>query len=138
MKIKISPAIKNLNEVKSFIEENFKSWGTPYMDMMDIILAVDESITNIITHGYDEPSDKESIELFIEQKGNIVTIKITDNGKKYDFHATPAPDIRKNLSGDKRGGFGVHLVKSVMNHVEHTWNNGKNTLIFTKIITPVT
>jgi len=130
--VKFKPVLSEFNNAKHSIEDALKSWDTPFMDMMDIMLAIDESVTNIISHGYETSTLEDYIELKLASEKNKITIEISDNGKKFDFHSAPAPDIRKNLAGTKKGGFGVHLIKSVMDHVTHNRENNKNILTLTK------
>jgi|GEM_PF-1748964 len=137
-KIQFMPVLFEFKEAKHALEEELKTWGLPFMDMMDILLAVDESITNIILHGYGEIHADDYIQLEVSGDRDSVLICIADTGREFDFDATPPPDIRKNLSGNKKGGFGVHLIKSVMNTVEHTRQNNVNILTLTKRFKPVT
>lgn len=52
------------------------------MDMTRIQLAVEEAVTNVVTHGYENPGGKVSVSLcFIPE---LVTITITDNGPAFD------------------------------------------------------
>lgn len=133
-KITFKPVLSEFKEAKLLTEEKLIAWKLPYMDLMDIMLAIDESITNIISHGYDSILPDDYIILEVSNQGGQIFIRIEDNGREFDFHATPAPDIRKNLSGIKKGGFGVHLIKSVMNTVEHSRNKNANILTLTKKI----
>jgi anti-sigma regulatory factor (Ser/Thr protein kinase) len=130
--VKFSPVLIDFIQTKHAVEEKLKTCKISYMDLMDIMLAIDESITNIILHGYDNIKAGDFIQLDITGDEKKITIRIVDNGREFDFDATPPPDIRKNLSGVKKGGFGVHLIKSVMNTVEHARKGNVNSLVLTK------
>lgn len=134
-KLKFTPSIIKLNEVKDSVQDTLSAWNISKIDRMDILLAIDESITNIITHGYDSVSSDDYVDLSMEFKKNQIVIRITDTGREFDFVTAPVPDIRQNLAGLKKGGFGVHLIKSVMDSAVLTRENGKNTMVLTKILT---
>ncbi|MDH4262040.1 MAG: ATP-binding protein [Spirochaetia bacterium] len=132
--VKFSPILIEFTETKHSVEKMLSTSNITYMDMMDIMLAIDEAITNIIIHGYDNVKSEDFIQLLIKGDAEKIIITIMDTGREFDFDATPLPDIRKNLSGMKKGGFGVHLIKSVMNKVEHFRIANVNKLILTKVL----
>jgi anti-sigma regulatory factor (Ser/Thr protein kinase) len=84
-----------------------------------ITLAVVESLTNIIRHGYDGPCDKLIIIGFnkISDGDNnrpAIEILIRDFGKQVDAETIKSRDL-----GELRpGGVGVNIIHSVMDEVE--------------------
>lgn len=133
-KIKFKPEISSLKDFKVHVEKELKSWDIPFMEMMDSLLAIDESITNIITHAYKDNKPDDLIEFSMRGDKHLLIIEIIDNGMPFDINSAPLPDIKKNLSGKKQGGFGVHLIKSVMNETSYARINGKNILTLKKFI----
>lgn len=90
-----------------------------YASMLD--LAVSESLTNAVKYAGDSDS---MIELLVLITHDKLILEITDSGPGFDFHAVKEPDFQ-NLSA---GGYGIYLIKQVMDVVEYRQKNGTNTL----------
>jgi sigma-B regulation protein RsbU (phosphoserine phosphatase) len=107
---------------------------------MDIILSLDEAITNIILHGYKdrpESSRVDLVELEMDFSINSVDILICDAGKEYDISRIPVPNIEDNMKNNKDGGFGVYLMKSLMDDIKLSRQQNKNCLRMKKSVQPV-
>jgi anti-sigma regulatory factor (Ser/Thr protein kinase) len=84
-----------------------------------ITLAVVESLTNVIRHGYEGPCDKPIIVGFNkifdgDNNRPAIEILIRDFGKQVDAETIKSRDL-----GELRpGGVGVHIIHSVMDEVE--------------------
>ncbi len=98
----IRAAVSSICQVMGFCDE----------DLNNVILAVDESCSNIIKHAYGGPTEKP-----IQAKINICRdkfeINLRDYGKKADLKKIKP----RKLDDVRPGGLGVHLIKSVMDEV---------------------
>jgi len=81
--------------------------------------ALDEALTNVIRHGYDNRTDQ-PIQLKLEpvrhadgRPGLCITVR--DFGRQVD----PAMIRGRELDDVRPGGLGVHVIKSVMDEVEY-------------------
>ena len=86
----------------------------------DIVLAVDEALSNVIRHGYDGESGHK-IELRAKvlrdsARGPGVEICIRDFGKQIPVDAICGRD----LDDLRPGGLGVHIIRSVMYSAEYS------------------
>ncbi|MCS6984239.1 MAG: ATP-binding protein [Leptospiraceae bacterium] len=128
--------VKEIPKVKSFVESTLSNWGVSREDLDDIVLACDEAATNIILHAYgpvDEARRKsDTIELTLRKKRNVVEVILRDRGISFDMAKVPLPDIRLNLAGKRRGGFGVHLMRSLMSRIRYQCRDGENRTILLK------
>lgn len=105
--------------MRDFINYQALNAGFNSGDVQDIILAVDEAVTNIIKHSYSfDP--KGEIKLEIDINNNEFIITITDKGKSFDPTSVPEPDIRKYQREHRVGGFGLYLMKKFMDDVNYT------------------
>lgn len=90
----------------------------------NIVLSVDEALTNVIKHGYGGPCDQ-SIEIRIEQRSldNRVGLGIVvrDFGRQVD----PAEIRSRDLEDIKPGGLGVHIMRTTMDRVEFSLAEGR-------------
>lgn len=115
----ITSRTENLSKVRDFINYQALNAGFNSGDVQDIILAVDEAVTNIIKHSYSfDP--KGEIKLEIDINNNEFIITITDKGKSFDPTSVPEPDIRKYQREHRVGGFGLYLMKKFMDDVNYT------------------
>jgi serine/threonine-protein kinase RsbW len=102
-------------------------------DMMAINLVLDELITNIIDYGYDDDAEHE-IRVTMEVEGGTLTIEVEDDARLFDpLKATP-PDLSLPLEERPVGGLGIHIVRSLMDAVEHQRRDGRNILTMRKTI----
>ncbi|MCR9142646.1 MAG: SpoIIE family protein phosphatase [bacterium] len=103
-------------------------------ELDDILLVSDEAATNILVHAYADttlPNPDFECDLQIESH-NYVRINFRDQGRAFRMDDVKEPDVRQNLAGKRKGGFGVYLIKSLMNRVEYRRENGVNYLFAEK------
>src|SRR3989339_1568956 len=99
----------------------------------DIELALDESITNIIEHGYNFDVTK-SIGINVSTEDDKLIITITDKGKSFDMQKLPGNSFFSS-KGPYRGR-GQYIIKKSMDTVSYSPVSGvENKLILTKINT---
>ncbi|MBU1196842.1 MAG: ATP-binding protein [Proteobacteria bacterium] len=79
-----------------------------------IILAVDETCSNIIRHSYKNNPDCR-INLTIELTRESICITIRDNGAEFDICSAQPRDV----TDVKPGGLGIYIIKQVMDNVEY-------------------
>jgi anti-sigma regulatory factor (Ser/Thr protein kinase) len=90
----------------------------------DIVLAVDEALSNIIRHGYDgEPGHKIDFAaraLKDAVRGEGIEIRLRDYGRQVPLETICGRD----LNDIRPGGLGVHIIRSVMASVEYSHADG--------------
>lgn len=90
-------------------------------------LAVDEIVTNIVTHGYGQLEDSPPIALWAEVSPVQVSITIQDSGAPYDItQAAPPPDLTQPPELRDVGGLGVYLVVRFVDELRYEYVNGYN------------
>jgi len=102
----------------------------------DILLAVDEAATNIITHAFKNEENRANTfdcEIYIESN-NIMRITFIDNGIPFLIEEVKEPSIHDNLLGKRIGGFGVYLIRALMDRINYYRENGKNYLVIEKFL----
>lgn len=101
-------------------------------DVYKISLAVDEACTNVIRHAYG-PEEPHFVEVEVEADQARFTVIIADSGKGFDTAAIREPDIEVNMARHKFGGFGLYLMKTLMDEVTFSMNPGvRNEVRLTK------
>jgi len=112
-------AVDRLASVAGFGEE----------DCHAIVLAVDEALTNIIRHAYEDRHD-ESIELSCRVLENGVEFVMRDHGRPVD----KAKVCARPLELVKPGGLGTHIIRQVMDQVSYEPLTDSNQLRLVKYL----
>jgi anti-sigma regulatory factor (Ser/Thr protein kinase) len=103
--------------VRSFLRETAAARGVRPEAVPDVVQAVDESVCNIIVHGY--RGNPGSIEIFVDREGDDLVVRLRDQGPTFDPTSVPTPDLDLPLDARRPGGMGVHLARQLMDEVRH-------------------
>ncbi|GJQ32876.1 MAG: hypothetical protein HBSAPP04_17150 [Ignavibacteriaceae bacterium] len=135
MKISRNISIRNRIEetvaVNNLVEETALEAGFLQKDVYDILIALDEILSNIVYYAY--PNGKEGIiDIRIEMEGDDLTVSFIDEGIAFDPLAKADPDLAVPVEDREIGGLGIFIVKKLMNRVVYTREAGKNILVISK------
>jgi serine/threonine-protein kinase RsbW len=92
-------------------------------------LCVSESCTNAIKHGGDFVSADNVVIIFLVSKDKLI-IQVRDEGPGFNFNDLPLPDFDSH----PEGGYGIFIIKSMMDEVSYTKNDNYNVLTMIKYI----
>ena len=130
LSIKSNP--ENLKKIRNLMTKTLSKTKVSIQEAQIIILAVNEACANIIKHGYKNDYNR-TIDLTIKLEAKLLTIKIFDNGFKFDTNSFEPRDV----SEVKPGGLGVHIIKQVMDQVEYSQTSqGFNQIKMVKKLLP--
>jgi anti-sigma regulatory factor (Ser/Thr protein kinase) len=128
LKLELPSHPQVLSVVRSAVQEFATVVGFNGEECRSIILAVDEALTNIIRHAYDNRYDQ-TIELTCRRLGpdlgtNPGTLDQVQDGLEFVFvdHGRPAaPEQMKgrDLDDVRPGGLGIHLMSQIMDQVSY-------------------
>ena len=118
LELKIQSQTEKLIFVREFVSEAARKFGFDEETVSKIALAVDEACTNVIKHSYDYAPNKE-IEIIVAGKKAAFEVVIVHSGKSFDPQAVKPPDMKEYLSHYRKGGLGMHLMRSLMDSVEY-------------------
>ena len=129
--LKITAKIQDLGEVRRFVRDRLTAFGADPEAAYDIVVAVDEAVTNILRYGYQGAPGQ--IELEVLQQGDAVQIILRDEAPGFDPGQAPTPDTSLPLEKRPIGGLGIHLIRTIMDQVIHRERpNGGNELTLVK------
>ena len=120
----------SLDTARDFVGRALAQEGMDKEDIFDIVLAVDEWISNIISHSYKVRCGK--IEINLQLEGSIqledskCTIIFKDQGETFSFYSVKEPDITEHIQKRIKRGFGIYLIKKLMDEVEYSSFKGYN------------
>jgi len=131
--LRIPAQVSQLALVRQFLEASGASLGLPSSVTHALTLAVDESLSNIVQHGYQ--GQLGTIEIELERSGNTVIIRLRDQGPPFDPTRLPDPDTALPLDRRPVGGLGVYLTRRSVDTVAYEFTAaGDNLLTLTKKI----
>ncbi|MFN6147095.1 MAG: ATP-binding protein [Planctomycetota bacterium] len=104
--------------------------GTRY----NVLIALQELVTNVLRHGY-QLDESRPIEVRFDLREDSFQVTLRDRGPAFD--PTCHGELADVAADDEAmptecGGFGIHIVRQVMDRVEYARIDGWNTLRLTK------
>lgn len=129
--ITLSNDVQEVPLLSTFVEEACESMGFDEMTTMQINLALEEAVVNVMTYGYPEGT-KGYVDISAQSDDSSLTFVISDSGKPFD--PTTKGDVDTTLPAEKRaiGGLGIHLVKQLMDSIHYEYKDGHNILTLKK------
>lgn len=120
--------------VREFTQRMIRSSALPPETENKIVLAIDEAVSNIIEHGYEEHVEG-TIEMEISFDAERFTVIIRDQGRQFDPSAIKPVDILDHVRQGKKKGLGVFLMRQIMDEVKYIFKEGvQNELILVKYV----
>ncbi len=117
-KITIPSSTRYLEDVRQFVERHALQANLPEEAVEQLKVAVDEACTNVIEHAYKGESEHQ-IDIAVIVKPDRLTIRIRDEGESFEPEQYEEPDIFEFARRHKKGGFGVHIMRRLMDRVEY-------------------
>jgi serine/threonine-protein kinase RsbW len=115
--LRIAAELNNLAEIRRFVQETATALGIDPAVIPNLILAVDEAASNIITHGYQGQGG--IIEVEVSREEDALVIRLRDEATPFDPTSVPPPDLILPLQQRPVGGLGIHLIRQVMDEMAY-------------------
>lgn len=126
--VTIPARLSEVRELSSMVEEFGDAAGLPDPKVFVINLALDELITNTVTHGgLDGKADAE-IRIRMRVEDGALILIMDDNGQPFDPTRDTGADVTSALEERAVGGLGLHLVKTFADRVSYEFVDGLNRL----------
>jgi sigma-B regulation protein RsbU (phosphoserine phosphatase) len=118
-------------QLTAFVDEVCQATGFDQMVTMQIQLAIEEAVVNVMNYAY-PPGQTGNVT--IEAASNDMRLKFTimDSGKPFD--PTVQADVDTTLSAEERGigGLGIHLMRQLMDSINYERIGDLNVLTLRK------
>ena len=105
-----------------------KHMGLDEEKSAEISMALIEACLNAFEHSQ---SDKQ-IEIHFKIKEDLLEIQVTDKGKGFDSSQVKIPKIEEKIKSDYKRGWGLQLIKELMDTVEFESSEDGTTVTMTK------
>lgn len=109
------------------VERFGRERGCPTPRIHKLQLAVEEHLTNILGHAYEDDLDHEIIVRAQWRKG-CLAIQIEDDGRAFNPLDRPPPDLTLPLDQRPIGGLGIHMIRHSVDAVEYRRKDNRNIL----------
>ena len=127
--LKIAPNHEQLELIPTAVEEFAERDNWPPDLVFKLNLVLEELGVNIVNYS----GATGDIEISLSSDGERVTVEISDDGRPFNpLLDQETPDISAPLGDRPIGGLGIHLVRSMMDEMSYSREDGKNKLAMTK------
>jgi len=131
--IRLSNRLDELDRLHAFVAQ-FSSTSRLSAEIAFALgLAIEELVTNVILHGYDDAAEHE-IGVSLSLEAGTVVVELEDDGRPFDSTRTSAVDLSPDPQRRKIGGLGLHFVRSAMDEVTYHRSGNRNHLLMKKRI----
>ena len=124
----IVPArIEALSQCTEFVTARAVEAGFTPSRLCEIELVVEEVVTNICRHGYDDQPGQVELRCRRVDMQRLM-LEFIDGGRPFDILAAPAPDLTVDLDQREPGGLGVPLIRAMVDEASYKREGNRNIL----------
>lgn len=127
----LSNNVQEIPQLNTFIDEVCESHDLDPMTSMEMNLALEEAVVNVMTYAYPEGT-KGYVDISAQSDNGSLMFIISDSGKPFD--PTTREDVDTSLPAEQReiGGLGIFLVRKMMDDIKYEYKDGHNVLTLRK------
>ncbi len=130
-KLTLHNDITEVPTLGEFVEQVAEQLGYNMTDSMNMNLALEEAVVNVMNYAYPEGTIGDIlIEAATTETQLVFTIK--DSGTPFDPTQVKDPDTTLSIEDRPIGGLGIFLVKQLMDSVTYNYTDGFNILTLKK------
>ncbi len=122
-RLRLPASLDELATARRWVREHADRAGFDDRALGEIDLAVTEAVSNVVRHAYDG-NDAQHLELDVTVDGPELVIVLLDQGKAPEGLPEGDPDF----DNPGPGGYGLYLIRTVMDEVERSSGPEGNTL----------
>lgn len=122
--------LNTLAEIRGFVQESALAFGATEQEISDVLLAVNEAVTNSLLHGYGGAG---LVRIEVRRKDAQLWVSVIDYAPTFDPTTHPPPDLGRPLDQRGDGGMGIHMMRMLTDELVHCPSeSGGNELILKK------
>jgi serine/threonine-protein kinase RsbW len=115
--LQLDADLARLADVRRHVRERAAELGADGRCVDDLVVAVDEWVTNVIRHGYG--GGQGAVEVLVMRDGDQVAVRVRDEAPLFDPATAPPFDPTVPLEQRPLGGMGIHLMRELTDGMEH-------------------
>ena len=117
--------MESLVAFRAFLEQELEHLGLAPDRRLDIVLVLEELLTNIIRYAYPRGSGEVEVSYFLEDHLRFC-LSLKDWGASFNPLTAAPPDLSSDLEERPIGGLGVYLTRQLADKIEYQYNAGAN------------
>ena len=132
--IRTSAQSREIARVTRQLRDFFQSHCLSAADNLDLQIAAEEILSNTVRHARiaNDPNRLIALRIAVELSPIECVMRFEDDADPVNPLEAPAPDIAVPLKERRRGGLGLHLVRTLMDRVEYERRGEWNRMTVTK------
>jgi len=128
--IRLPARLESIAEVRAFLKEKMKGWDLKARLTERVELALEEALVNISRYAYPSQAGDVEVRCALGDEGQL-HLEIHDWGIAFNPLERVRPDPSQDLASRRVGGWGVELMRRMVDDVKYTYAQGKNILSLT-------
>ena len=133
LSLTLAPTTPEIGRAIEACQAFCETLALPDAAIHQIVLALDELLTNIVNHGR-APAAPAAITVELTYAAGELTAVLSDTGRPFDPRTAPPADTTSPLADRRVGGLGVHLVRSMMDRFDYRHDGQRNIVVLMKRI----
>jgi serine/threonine-protein kinase RsbW/sigma-B regulation protein RsbU (phosphoserine phosphatase) len=129
----IANRVEELARVAARLDDLAARRGLPHDAVVDMNVALDEVLKNVLSHAYDDAGAHE-IRIALAVYAGALEAEVEDDGRPFDPLTVAPPDRSAPLAARKVGGLGIHLMRNLMSDVAYRRVGERNRLVLIKAL----
>jgi len=125
--------ISEIDKLHDFIDNLGEELNISTEIIMNINLAMEEAVSNVILYAYQGRKDQ-NIYINCTKNKDVLTFTIIDSGIPFDPTSKDNPDISLPASERPIGGLGIYLMRQIMTNISYARIDNNNVFTLTKNI----
>lgn len=131
--ITVRAAPEQIDAVMDFVNQQLDALSCPEEARVDLDVAVDELLSNIIRYAYGPGTGTVTVRVETREEPMTVILTFVDRGVPFDPLAEERPDTTSLPTRERpMGGLGLYLVRSLVDEIAYARRDGRNELTIRK------
>ena len=133
--ITVRAAPEQIDAVMDFVNRQLDVLSCPEETLVDLDVAVDELLSNIIRYAYGSETGTVTVRVEAQREPKAVILTFLDQGAPFDPLAEERPDTTSLPARERpMGGLGLYLVRSLVDEIAYARRDSRNVLTVRKKI----
>ncbi len=131
-RLELRATLDDLGRVRDFVEASLGALALGAEPVGEMVLAVDEAVSNVILHG--SAGDAAHIEIQVLGAAQAVIVQLRDDGVLFDpTRQEDRPLGESPLQREAPGGYGLPLLRRLVDRIDYrVCEDGRNELTLVK------
>ena len=131
----VSASPDQIDAVMDFVNGQLEEMDCPEETRIDVDVAVDELLSNIIRYAYGSETGTVTVRVEAQEEPKALILTFLDQGAPFDPLAEERPDTTSLPARERpMGGLGLYLAKSLTDEIAYAYRDGRNVLTVHKEI----